>query len=73
MMEHCEWDPENDALAVMACPQLHLPAQGCTNEATVSLGTGRKNIHLCESCAALPRFKRFRRRVGIGSARSSHE
>jgi len=34
-------------------------------EATISVGTGKNNWHLCASCAALPRFKRLRRRVPL--------
>lgn len=39
----------------------------CPNEATVSLGV-KPNWHLCESCASLPAFKRFRRRAPLRRA-----
>ena len=39
----------------------------CLNEATVCLGNN-PSWHLCESCAGLPRFKRFRRRVPLRHA-----
>ena len=62
MPDSCEWDPITQTPANNE--------HGCPNVATVSLGSGRKNPkmgeyicwHLCESCAALPRFKRFRKR-----------
>jgi hypothetical protein len=62
-VEHCDWDPERDARAVVDGP-------GCKREATVSLGNN-PNWHLCEECSRLPRFKRFRKRTPIGSARGS--
>lgn len=34
-------------------------AMGCNNEATVSVGHEGK-WHLCDRCAALPHFKRYR-------------
>lgn len=53
-MSQCEWDPD-----------LKKPARaesGCKRSAVFGVGTGRNNFHLCESCAALPRFKRFKKR-----------
>jgi hypothetical protein len=38
---------------------------GCPNEATLSVGSGKNNWHLCESCAAMPEFRRYRRRVPL--------
>jgi hypothetical protein len=37
------------------------PGGGCQNTASVALGS-RDEYKLCEECAALPRFKRFRHR-----------
>lgn len=34
-----------------------------------SMGTGKPTWHLCESCAALPEFKRLKRRIWIGPAK----
>ena len=48
--ERCEWYPEIDELAPSGLI-------GCQNEATVSVGTGKQNLHLCDSCATLSRFK----------------
>jgi len=60
VIEHCEWDPENNE-----------PARfddgvdtGCKNEATVSVGAAGQ-WHLCATCAALPRFNAFRARRPI--------
>lgn len=52
----CEWDPAGNR------PAPHGPTHA---EATLSVGTGTNNWHLCASCAALPRFKRLRRRVAL--------
>ncbi|MCI5143362.1 MAG: hypothetical protein D3909_16900 [Candidatus Electrothrix sp. ATG1] len=52
-MDYCEWNPKTDSFA--ACDEeFH-------GFATVSAGTGRRNIHLCRDCASLPRFKRFKK------------
>ena len=58
-MERCEWNP----VLKQAAFDPPLPTD-CPNEATVSVGE-RKNWHLCESCAALPEFRRFRRRRNL--------
>ena len=61
----CEWDPANNR-----------PAGGddqCPNTATLGVGTGRNNWHLCESCAVLPRFKRLRRRDPLPWARAQEK
>jgi hypothetical protein len=57
MTMRCEWDPE--------AGQGRYEGEGCPNPATVAVrhqGIWR----LCDSCAALPRFKRYKvlRRVG---------
>ena len=60
MPERCEWNPR------LSKPALNPPRpDDCPNEARVSLGTGAENIHLCETCAVLPKFARFRRRVPL--------
>lgn len=58
MVNTCEWDPQNDCEATVA--------NGCQSQATVSLGRGK--WHLCDSCAGLPRFRRYRRH-GFETAR----
>ena len=47
----CEWNPE-----------LNVPAQFSDERhaATLSVGVGKNNWHLCARCAAMPRFKRYR-------------
>jgi hypothetical protein len=56
--EQCDWDPQNDQPAVS-------DGSGCQNQATTSVGGGMDNWHLCDPCAALPRFKKYRRRVAL--------
>lgn len=71
MSATCEWDPDRGqpATTVVLCIgnlQL-LPVhkrQGCPNPATVSVGQ-KGAWHLCDSCAKLPNFKPFRRRVPL--------
>lgn len=59
--ELCEWDPARER------PALDDPRQGCLNEATVCVG--RDGLwHLCESCADLPYFKRYKRREALRKA-----
>ncbi len=57
-VEMCEWWPEKDRPATGAGDE------GCRNESTVSVGKAT-NWHLCDSCAALPRFKRLTARVPL--------
>ncbi len=47
----CEWNPFTNLPATSP--------HGCPNEATVALGA-KGEWHLCEQCAALPRFARYR-------------
>lgn len=54
-IEKCEWYPTCDARAVF-------DEQGCQAEATVSVGTGKQNLHLCDSCATLSRFNRYKKK-----------
>lgn len=51
--EVCDWNP--------AAVRLALTTDEPHAEAVWSIGVSQ-NFHLCRSCAALPRFKRFRRR-----------
>lgn len=54
----CEYDPATKAAA-------H-EGDGCANRATVSIAHGM--WHLCAQCAALPEFRKYRRREAIGAA-----
>lgn len=56
----CEWNPEEDREAHMG--------DVWHGDATLGVGTGKRNIHLCESCAALPRFSQLRKRVSLRRA-----
>jgi len=57
--ERCEWNPRFNK------PSSDPPAPGdCQNEAILCVGRS-PNWHLCESCAAESRFKRFRVRVPL--------
>lgn len=65
--EYCEWNPERGTPATMErtdgtrSPWVR---HGCPQEATVSLGRGG-NWHLCETCATLPAFRRYRVRKAL--------
>lgn len=52
--EMCEWNPDAGR-AAFSNEQGHAPA-------TILVGRGSPNWHLCESCAALPRFARYKKR-----------
>ena len=59
MSERCEWNPELSKLALTPS------APGdCENEATQSVGAYGE-YHLCDSCAELPEFNRFRVRTAL--------
>jgi len=59
MDERCEWNPK------FGGPSSDPIAWGdCENQATVCLGR-TTSWHLCDSCAALPEFKRFKVRVAL--------
>ena len=60
-MSRCEWDPERGAPARIG--------EGCERAAVLGVGAGGQ-FHLCAECAALPRFKRFRRLVPLATGRS---
>lgn len=63
MTELCEWNPE--------AGRGSYEGEGCPNPAAVSVGH-QGSWHLCDSCAALPRFKRYKvRRRLDGSRRAS--
>lgn len=47
----CEWNPEKNEAAKTS--------DGCQNEATWRVGSNGEWL-LCEKCAALPEFERFR-------------
>lgn len=55
----CEWNPDENRAAVTG--------DKCHGDAELSVGADGK-WHLCRSCAALPRFKKFRRRVPLRAA-----
>lgn len=52
-MSLCEWNPASDKPSFSGSRDI-----GCQNAATLSVGGKATALHLCESCAALPRFKR---------------
>lgn len=56
MGDLCEWDPERRRHAI--------DGLGCGKEATQLAGSDGR-WRLCGSCAALPVFKRLRKRVPI--------
>jgi hypothetical protein len=58
-MSRCEYNP------TLKVPALEPPGDtDCPNEATVVVGA-KGQWHLCESCAALPDFKQFRKRGSL--------
>ena len=62
MTELCEWNPERDepATEVKSTHQ----RWGCIRPAIWAVGSANK-WHLCDYCAALPRFKRLRKRIPL--------
>ena len=68
-LDPCEWDPVRGQ---RNAGDLHKDGtwscmQGCRNRADVIVGA-RAQWRLCESCAALPRFRRYRIRTPIVGA-----
>lgn len=69
-MSRCEYDPEKKAPATAILNSNGFGGvdlewlSGCENEATISLGSDGK-WHLCDSCAALPEFKKYRKRTAL--------
>ena len=59
--EQCDWNPYKNRVALSS--DLH----DCMNETWWSIGKGKNNIHVCNRCAHLPRFNRFRKRVPINA------
>ncbi len=55
-VEVCEWNPLRGVSA-----SGHSPGD-CPQSATWSVGTGARNLHLCDACAALAGFKRWSKR-----------
>jgi hypothetical protein len=55
--ERCEWNPTRNRLTWSN-------ENDCPNRATVCLGHN-PSYHLCDSCASLPRFKRYRKRTSL--------
>ena len=41
------------------------PVEPCSEFATVSVGVGQNNFHLCDVCAASPSFKRHTKRIRL--------
>ena len=63
-MAQCEWNP------VFEKPSQNPPREtDCPNEAEISLG-GDGDWHVCESCAALPKFSRIRCRRPLRQEKS---
>lgn len=61
-LDPCDWDPDRQGPA-----RANTPHHGWA-----VWGVGMKGgWHLCESCAALPTFKRLRKRVWIGPGREA--
>lgn len=63
-MGKCEWNPTQNHPAMVfgishPFPQEAEDHGNCQNEATVCVGADGE-WHLCENCAALPAFKRFK-------------
>jgi len=60
-MNKCEWNPEANESACATYDSNNYVENhyGCQNEATIMVGANGQ-WHLCESCAKLPKFKRFR-------------
>lgn len=62
-MELCEWNPIDDKPAEYLSSVAD-SRTGCKNEATVCVGV-KVNWHLCQSCAGLPAFNKYRARVPL--------
>ncbi len=61
-MNPCEWNPH------LQKPSQKPPrATDCDNPAAWSVGTGKRNIHLCEQCARRIEFRRLRHRVRLSA------
>lgn len=58
MADRCEWNPRDGCAAI--------GDDGCKNEAKVSVGANGF-WHLCEDCAELPFFRRFKKRTHLAA------
>jgi hypothetical protein len=56
----CDWNPKENKPSEYITGS-YGPTNGCQNETTVRIGS-KKVWHLCDSCAALPVFKKYRSR-----------
>lgn len=69
-LDLCEWDPDRDrpaqGLPVTQCGRTlrWTDYTGCSNPMELVVGS-QGEWRLCASCAALPRFRRFRRRMQL--------
>lgn len=62
-MSTCEYNPETKS------PACDPPLPGdCKNEATTVLGA-KGHWHVCNLCASLPEFRKFRSRMPVGGSR----
>lgn len=69
--EMCEWDPVHNKPAEGKKKNgVWVIFHGCCNPATFVIGANGK-WHLCEWCAALPAFKKFRKVIERGRVRVS--
>ena len=70
-MSLCEWNPEKNRPSQYLTGRIYSRSgktDGCQNEATVCVGYNGK-WHLCESCASLPIFKKYRKRKSLNANR----
>ena len=51
-MSDCEWNPATNEPALNKDPS--------HGESVWSVGTGKRNIHLCDECRKLPRFSKMK-------------
>lgn len=64
-MNPCEWNPQRDVPAEADDPP-HGPA-------TWSIGSGHRNLHVCDACAARPALRRLRSRTRLRVGSASRE
>ena len=65
----CEWDPRRNAPAQgIPVPGGYEGYTGCKARATMFVGANGA-WRLCDGCAALPRFKRYRKRLRLSEVR----
>lgn len=56
----CEWNPTEK--------RSKYDGEPCPNTATWSIGSGGRNLHVCDSCSALPELRRYRARTRLRSS-----